>query len=70
MHPIYEAFHPSAPVARQQLPMMPHIQARIDAGLRSGVLPANPSRVQILSTIGDGRYLDASTDYILSPVTE
>ena len=38
-----------------------HIQARVDAALASGLLPASPTRAQILSTIGDARYLSAVT---------
>ena len=41
-----------------------HIMARITAGRAAGLLPKLPTRVQILSTIGDSRYLSAATAHL------
>ena len=41
-----------------------HIMARITAGRAAGLLPKLPTRIQILSTIGDSRYLSAATAHL------
>lgn len=48
-----------------QLAMSGHIVYRIDASVRCGILPAiNPTDVQIWSSIGDGRFIDATRAYL------
>ena len=41
-----------------------HILDRIEVAQRSGVLPAQPTRVQVLSSIGEAAYVDAALEVI------
>ena len=41
-----------------------HILHRIEVAQRSGVLPAHPTRVQVLSSIGEATHVDAALEVI------
>ena len=62
--------YPAARLA-QASTVPPHIMARVRAAVKSGILPSwRPTATQILSTIGDTRYVHAVLALSLTEVSQ